>query len=132
MGAVTVVLDSAHTEESVRALFDDLQVRYPDRKVALVFGTAVDKRWQAALSAVAARVDKAWVAPIVSPRTEDPAQLAAHLRRLGVPTTITRRGTEALAQARAAVVPEGLIVVTGSAYLAGEVRTGLRSGAEQP
>jgi dihydrofolate synthase / folylpolyglutamate synthase len=124
-GAVTVVLDSAHTEESVRALFADLGVRCPGRPVHLVFGTAVDKRWRAALSAVSGRVDKAWVAPIDSPRTEDPELVAQHLRQLGVVTNVARRGVEALAMARAAAAQDAVIVVTGSAYLAGEVRTGL-------
>jgi dihydrofolate synthase/folylpolyglutamate synthase len=107
----------------VANLWDDLALRFPGRRVQLVFGCASDKRWRQGLSAIAGRVDMAFVAPISSPRSEDPDRIAEHLRGLGLRVSVHTHGADALRAAEHAAGPDGLVVVTGSGYLVGEVRS---------
>jgi folylpolyglutamate synthase/dihydropteroate synthase len=131
-GAPRVLFDSAHTAESVADLFTDLALRFPGTPVQLVFGCAADKRWRQGLSAVAGLVDRACVAPISSPRSEDPVRIAEHLRELGVPVSVHTSGAGALRAAEEAGGAGGLVVVTGSGYLVGEVREQFVTSPEEP
>ena len=61
-------------------------------------------------------------APIDSPRAASVESLLAAAHQLGVPAHAAPHVAGALAQARQVTAPEGLIIVTGSVYLIGEIR----------
>ncbi len=61
-------------------------------------------------------------APIQNPRAANVEDLLAAARRLDVPAHAAPHVPAALAQAQAITPPEGVIVVTGSVYLVGELR----------
>ena len=48
-GGGTLVLDGAHTERSLEELATELARRYPGRRFAVLFASAIDKRWQGGL-----------------------------------------------------------------------------------
>jgi dihydrofolate synthase/folylpolyglutamate synthase len=62
-------------------------------------------------------------APIQNPRAANVEDLLAAAHRLDVPAHAAPHVPAALAQAQAVTPPEGLIVVTGSVYLVGELRS---------
>ena len=68
------------------------------------------------------RNDHLILAPIVSHRATDIADLVSAAEVLGVPAIATADVAEALATARRVTPPNGLILATGSVYLVGEIR----------
>jgi dihydrofolate synthase / folylpolyglutamate synthase len=68
------------------------------------------------------RNDHLILAPIVSPRATDIADLVSAAEALGVPAIATADVAEALATARRVTPSDGLIIATGSVYLIGEIR----------
>ena len=67
-------------------------------------------------------LDHVILAPIQNPRAATVDQLLAAAHRLGVPAHAAPHVPGALAQAEAVTPAEGVIVVTGSIFLVGEVR----------
>jgi dihydrofolate synthase / folylpolyglutamate synthase len=117
-------LDVAHTEESARAVARSLAEIYPftdPKDNVLVFGVLKEKRVDAILDALSPLAETIVLVPVRSDR--------------GVPITDLRRCAvgrfkrvvladsvaSGLSLARAGVDREGLVLVTGSDYLAGEV-----------
>jgi len=75
------------------------------------------------------RRDHLILAPIVSPRATEMADLVSAAESLGVPAIATADVAEALAVARQRTPPDGLIIATGSVYLIGEIRQLVLQGA---
>ncbi len=67
-----------------------------------------------------------------SPRAMPPAEVAAAARRLGVAAEVVDDPVAALARARARARSEDLVLVTGSLYVVGAVRAGLRGRPHRP
>ncbi len=114
-----LVLDGAHTARSARALSEALHERFPGRRAAVLFASAVGKRWQEVLSPLLETADSFVVTELSGTASEDPeairAWLAGHAARArAVPDAAA--GLDALREWR------GLRVVTGSFYLAGSIR----------
>ncbi len=116
-----VLLDAADNPDGVTALAAHLDIQLRNRKVALVFGALSDKAWPSMLDMLAPRASsRVYVRPPANaglrPAT-DPEVLAA--RHPGEIATSIR---DAIDRARAAVGPDGVVVVTGSIFLVGEAR----------
>jgi dihydrofolate synthase / folylpolyglutamate synthase len=114
-----LVLDGAHTEQSLRLVGAELRRRWPGRKAALLFGSATGKRWQQGLSALLEVVDSVVVTELVGTTGEDPAAIAAFLTTAGVRN---ERVADAAAGLRLLRSRPGPRLVAGSFYLAGQVR----------
>jgi dihydrofolate synthase/folylpolyglutamate synthase len=115
------LLDAAHNPDGIESLAAHLRsLTLPRDRVAMVFGVLADKAWMEMLDCVAMTVERRFY---VSPRGRaavTPETLAA--RHPGqVATTVD----EAIARARDAVRPGGLVVVAGSILLVGEARATL-------
>lgn len=114
-----LILDGAHTERSVAAVATELVRRWPDRRVALLFGSAAGKRWRQALSALLPLVDSCVVTELIGTTSEDPAVIAHWLRDHGVRCEVVadvRQGLERL------LCHRGPRLCVGSFYLAGQLR----------
>jgi dihydrofolate synthase/folylpolyglutamate synthase len=123
-----VVLDAAHNPDGARALAAALAqtARDPER-VALVFGAMADKDAQGMLALLLPFANhRVYVAP-EGRRATDPALLAQY--QTGQIATST---PDALDRARAAVGPEGCILVAGSIFLVGAARAHLLGLARDP
>ncbi len=114
-----LVLDGAHTEQSLRAVAAEVARRWPRRRAAVLFGAAAGKRWREGLSALLPIADEFLVTELSGTASEDPAAIAAflgaHGRRSGV-------AADALAGLRWLRERPGPRLVAGSFYLAGAVR----------
>ncbi len=114
-----LVLDGAHTEQSLRAVAAELQRRWPGRRPAVLFGSATGKRWREALSALLPVADSFVVTELSGTTSEDPAAIAGFLARAGARSEVASDVASALRMLRSRPGPR---LVVGSFYLAGQVR----------
>lgn len=112
------LFDAAHNPEGARALATYLaRVKEP---VALVFGTLADKAWPEMLDVLAPLAqNRVYLAP--KGRTPTPTALlgARH------PGKIAENAHDAMRAARALAGEKGIVVVAGSIFLVGEIRSKL-------
>lgn len=114
-----LVLDGAHTEQSLRAVAAELQRRWPGRRATVLFGCAFGKRWRPALSALLPVADSFVVTELSGTTSEDPAVIAAFLAQAGAQSEVARDAVSGLQRLRSRPGPR---LVVGSFYLAGQVR----------
>jgi dihydrofolate synthase / folylpolyglutamate synthase len=114
------LLDGAHNPEGAQLLRDFLAKR-KEKEVHLVFGAVRDKdirKIGAAIFPIAASIH---LTPLVNTRSADPEEVAAMHRSFKPRMRIHRNMKEALYAAWKECSPAGLVVVTGSLYLVGEL-----------
>jgi len=121
-GRPALLLDGSHTDGSARALADLLEELFPLRRIALVFGALRDKRVGAMAAALFPR---AATVHLVRPPEERGLEPVEVLRRippdLRARCSVQTGPVAAVAAARRAAGPGGLVVVAGSLFLVGEV-----------
>jgi dihydrofolate synthase/folylpolyglutamate synthase len=120
-----VVLDCAHNTASAEALVRTLRESFPPGRRVLVFAAAADKDVPGMLCILAPHFDRFVLTHFDSPRAVPPARLAELLAECGIagePPTINERPEDACRAALAAAAADDLVCVTGSVFLAGEVR----------
>ena len=119
-----VVLDCAHNVASARAVVETLQTSFPPGLRLLVFAGSGDKDIPGILQVLAPHFAAAWMTRYtLNPRAVPPEQLAELWREAGGSgATVAATPADAWQAARAAAGPEDLICVTGSVFLAGELR----------
>jgi dihydrofolate synthase/folylpolyglutamate synthase len=130
-----IVLDCAHNVASVQALVDTLATSFPNvesngelhcipRRRLLVFGSSNDKDLAGMLRVLASAFDYLFLTRYASnSRSVAPDQLAGILRCVAnVPFSTHGNSAEAWKAARCHAQPEDLICITGSVFLAGELR----------
>jgi len=122
-GEPAVILDAPHNPASTRALAEALRFHFGARPVVLLFGIAGDKDVPGTLREVLP-VARALVATTnLSPRSAKPEEIARLAREGGCPEVHAEPDVpKAFALARGLCRPGELLVITGSFYLAGEVR----------
>jgi dihydrofolate synthase/folylpolyglutamate synthase len=123
-----LVLDAAHTVESVEALLDAMETHFPDRRILLVFGCSADKNLAGMMERLAPRTARVFTTRADSPRAADPGVLAELARESGAETTTMVPAARAVRGALNLAGPCDLVCVTGSFYVAGEVRTAWERG----
>jgi dihydrofolate synthase/folylpolyglutamate synthase len=138
-----VVLDCAHNVASARALVDTLKKSFPGYadpgqvdpppaprpgKRLLLFAGSRDKDLAGMFRVLAPHFAHFFLTPFSqNPRSAPPDRMAAMLRAVAeVPLSTHANPTQAWQAARAMAAPEDLICVTGSVFLAGELRPLLR------
>ena len=123
---VHYLLDGAHNPAGVDSLVLTLKEEYTYRRLIVVWGAMVDKDLARTIPAIGAMADRIIFTRPSGERAADPAQLLAWL-----PAGLQTRAecvadvTQALLTAEKAAGPGDIIVVAGSLYLIGAVRTGL-------
>jgi dihydrofolate synthase/folylpolyglutamate synthase len=116
-----IVLDVAHNPAGAWALRSALSERYDNRRLIFVFGAMRDKAisemteilFPVAEAVIATRPD--------NPRSASPEEIQRAGSRTGTEIEAVVEVGVALDRARAAAGPDGVVVVTGSIYLVGEV-----------
>lgn len=119
-----VVLDCAHNVASAAALADTLTSSFPPGRRLLVFAGSSDKDLSGMFRVLAPHFAHAFLTRYTdNPRGVGPGELLALLRSSSeLPATMCVTPAEALQAARGAAGPEDLICITGSVFLAGELR----------
>lgn len=130
-GRPYLLLDGAHNADSLRSLVESLKVR-PDlagRRIVALAGLAADKDLQTCLSILDEAADEFIFTRTSNPRAAEPAHLLEILTGLcAKPGRAIEDVCDAYEAAWAAAGTEGLVIVTGSFYLAGDVASILARG----
>jgi dihydrofolate synthase/folylpolyglutamate synthase len=119
-----VVLDCAHNVASAEALVATLDSTFPPARRWLVFAGSGDKDLSGMFRVLAPHFAHAFLTRYAgSARGMPPDQLAGLLRRAAeLPHSVYATALDAWRAARAAAGPDDLICITGSVFLAGELR----------
>ncbi len=119
-----VLLDGAHNADGFRALGSSLREEFPSHSWVLVFSAMADKDVEGMLEAVESRVTHVIVTSIDSPRAPAAEDLADRVgERMTVPVEAIADNAAALARAREVAGSSGAVLVAGSLYLVGAVRS---------
>ena len=127
-----IVLDSAHNPASIDALTRVLDESFSAPRRLLVFATTHDKDVRGMLSRLLAKFDHVILTRYLNnPRAVPPEELAAAAAELtGRQCRVCRAPADAWEQVGTLAKPEDLICVTGSFFIAAEIRHLIRAGLE--
>lgn len=127
-----VLLDGAHNPDAAAALVTALRKVARKRPVALVCGMCADKDNRGFLSIAGAPAKVIWTVPLRTDRGLVPQDLAALARGHGRDVRVAASVREAIDAAKAwARDHDGLVCITGSLYLVGEVFELMGWGAQE-
>ncbi|NWF70089.1 MAG: bifunctional folylpolyglutamate synthase/dihydrofolate synthase [Chloroflexi bacterium] len=120
-----LLLDSAHNPESAQRLVEALQALFPQRPFVLVFGAKTTKDISGTLGALLPLADQVILTRSGDGMTDAPARLAQIAQGLDRRAAVQIREDvgAALDVARKQAGRDGLVCVTGSMFIVGEVRT---------
>jgi len=116
-----VVVDAAHNAHSAEVLAKSIRDLFGKRKVTGVISMLKRKDHQGFARELSAVLDEVYATATDSPRSLSPDELALHFEGRVASVHRIRDAQEALRKAKASASPEGLVLVTGSFYLVGEV-----------
>lgn len=123
-----VLLDVAHNPAGAWALRSALSHLTPEpKKITAVFGCLKDKAIAEMMQILFPIFDEVVLTEVDSPRAAPLSDLEAAARPTGAKVSTAENAAAALQQALAVTPQNGLVVVTGSVYLIGEVRPLLES-----
>ncbi len=114
------LLDGAHNVDGARLLRDHLAA-HERAEIHMVFGAMKDKDLEGMSKALFPLASSIHLAPIRNPRTTAPEAIAALHPRLAGRLRLHRSATRALHAVWRECPEKGLVVVTGSLYLVGEL-----------
>jgi dihydrofolate synthase/folylpolyglutamate synthase len=125
-----VVLDCAHNVASAEALVQTLRTSFPPSRHLLVFGSSNDKDIAGIFRVLAPHFQHAFLTRYGdNPRSVRPEELAGFLERSAeLPYTVCPSAADAWQAARTLAGPADLVCITGSVFLAGELRPLLLGG----
>ncbi len=120
-----MVLDVAHNPAGAWALRSALSENFPSRELTFVFAAMRDKAVQEMTEILFPIAEQVVVTHVNNPRAATTSELLQAAARTGTAVYAEETVAAALARARALSKPEGVIVVTGSIFLIGEVMAAL-------
>lgn len=123
--APLLVLDAAHNAASARRLRAALDELFTRRPLVLVFGASADKDVAGMFDALLPITHSLIASQAVHPRALDPDAIESVARSVGYqgPVYLIPQVDKALHTAAGLAGPEGMVCVTGSLFIIGEVRT---------
>lgn len=114
----TVIVDSAHNTDSAERLSQTLDDYFPGRRVILVFGVSADKDVKGMLNALLPKVDKVITTQSIHPRAMSAHELLNYVNAYTVPTEAIVPIEDAIQAAVDQVGEDGLVLITGSVFVA--------------
>ena len=120
--APTVIADGAHNDYSVDRLIETLPHYFEFDRLVVIAGFSRDKNVEAMVGSLAPAADLVIATHARHPRALEVGELANMLAEKGARTEAAGSPMEALVHARDAAGPRGLVLATGSLFLAAEVR----------
>ncbi len=124
-----VILDVAHTIESVEALLEAMERHFPGRQIRLVFGCSRDKDVRSMLRLLMPRCASLTVTQATLSRAMPAAEILDAARELTLPEPVCEPDIEidpwtALQRTLEESEPTDVVCATGSFYTAGQIREG--------
>ena len=116
-----MVMDVAHNPAGAWALRSALSERYGDRPMVFVFGAMRDKAISEMTEILFPVAERVIVTRPENPRAASPEEIRDAARRTGAEIEMAASVEEALNRGRDFAGSGGIVVVTGSIYLVGEV-----------
>jgi dihydrofolate synthase/folylpolyglutamate synthase len=128
-----IVLDCAHNVASMMALVRTLETSFPSARRWLIFAASADKDLEGMFRVLTPHFHHAFLTAFHSAsRSVPPARLAEVLQSVGkLSFSLWSHPPQALAAAREQADRDDMIVITGSVFLAGELRPLLSPGPVQ-
>lgn len=125
----TIVLDAAHNVASVAALVETLRESFAARRRILVFATTQEKDASGMLQLLLPHFDRVFLTRYENnPRGVCPSELAALAIRLtDAPVHVVASPAAAWQAVRALAAQDDLVCITGSFFIAAEMRTQWRA-----
>ena len=128
-GRPRILIDGGHNPAAVEAVVSTVKELVAGeggpRRVVVLFGAMVDKDWRSMLQLLPGEWPVVFTA-VEERRAVESSDLLAEADNMGREQAQAVDGSAvALEAARAAADPEGMVLVVGSLYLAGEVRAAL-------
>ncbi len=117
-----MVWDGAFTVEAAQHLRRSLTELFDYRRLWLVLGLSTDKNRAGIIECLDSIAHEVIVTPFTNPRSCDPQQLAAEVRRQNVAVRIAPDPVTALRWARESAHPDDMICIAGSLFLLGELK----------
>ena len=131
-GAPLVIMDGAHNPDAAEALRQTLAELCPDRRIHLLVGMSADKSPEE----FGRRIGKLAASTICTKsgnaRALDPVQLAGRLWPFCPDVHVVHDPADALTYLLNGVPPQDVIVVTGSMFLVGALRSAVRRSHMRP
>ena len=118
-GRPTLLLDGAHNAAGMRALAAHLAAH--KLRPVVVFGALADKAWMEMVEALAPHVRDAIVTRVPSERALEPQEAARAFSMMGLFGVVVDDPGHAVRTAENVAGPDGIVLVTGSLYLVGDV-----------
>lgn len=120
----TIILDSAHNQDSFEKLATTLKTYFPGRKVTLVFGVSEDKHLVDMLTALKPLLARVIATRADHPRALEPEKIVEAARQLGVACETAAPVETALKRALDLSQKDGSIVLSaGSMFVTAEAKT---------
>ena len=114
------VLDVAHNPAGAWALRSTLSTFSQERPLTMVFGAMRDKAIQEMAEILFPLMERVIATPADNPRSASAEEIAELSRHTGADLVRARNVQEALEKARALTDKNGVVVIAGSIYIAGE------------
>lgn len=124
-----VVLDVAHTVESVQALLDALDAHFPGRPVHMVFGCSRDKNLEGMMAILGGRCRTLIATEAKLPRALAAEEVARAAREGSAAGQVETVGDSVAAMDRAMQIaqPADVVCAAGSFFTTGEIRAAWRA-----
>ena len=120
-GSPEVLFDVAHNPDGAWSLRAALSHMYPERKLVVLFGAMKDKAVAEMASILFPLAHTVVATHAENPRAANPQEIAEAAARTGAEIVQEPKVGAALDKARALAGADGVVVVTGSIYLVGDV-----------
>jgi len=125
IGQREMVLDVAHNPAGAWALRSALSESFADRELTIVFAAMRDKAIQEIAEILFPIAEQVVLTQVNNPRSATSGELRQAASRTGATLHEEPNAASALRRARELTKPEGVIVVTGSIFLVGEVMSAI-------
>jgi dihydrofolate synthase/folylpolyglutamate synthase len=116
-----LVLDVAHNPAGAWALRSALSERYEDRRLIFVFGAMRDKAISEMTEILFPLAERVIATQPENPRSASPEEIQQAAVRTGTEVEVAPDAASALERAKILAGSTGIVVITGSIYLVGEV-----------
>ena len=117
------ILDGGHNPQCAQALTDSLDELLPGRKAVFLMGILADKDYSHVIDRILPYASEFYTLTPLNPRALPAEELAEELKKRGAEALACAAVDEGVDKAIAAAGKDGLLVIFGSLYLAGAVRT---------
>jgi dihydrofolate synthase / folylpolyglutamate synthase len=116
----TVLVDGAHSVESIRRLIDSLKIYLGYNCLYLIIGISSDKNITGIVKELVSLSPQVITTHSTHPRAAPPSMIAAEFSRYGIITKVSSSVAEAIEEALTVAAKEDLICITGSLFVVSE------------